>query len=108
MYNSTLYPLCEVFMPDAVVCQCGADALTKDPVGGGNLTLKAYTTCVTHVANLSKPTLFLGGGVYFYKYLTCNCLTFFQHLLEYNVILVSWMSLYDTIFNPISRSLFLL
>lgn len=56
-------------MPDAVVCQCGADALSQDPLGGGNLTLEAYTTCVTHVANLSKPTLFLGGGVYLSSYL---------------------------------------
>ncbi|KAG0721874.1 Histone deacetylase 8 [Chionoecetes opilio] len=59
-----LYPLCEVFLPDAVVCQCGGDALSRDPVGGGNLTLGAYTTCVTHVLNLAKPTLFLGGGGY--------------------------------------------
>ncbi|XP_063869215.1 histone deacetylase 8-like isoform X1 [Scylla paramamosain] len=64
LFESILYPLCEVFIPDAVVCQCGADALSQDPLGGGNLTLKAYTTCVTHVANLSKPTLFLGGGGY--------------------------------------------
>lgn len=64
LFESILYPLCEVFMPDAVVCQCGADALSQDPLGGANLTLEAYTRCVTHVANLAKPTLFLGGGGY--------------------------------------------
>lgn len=81
---SILYPLCEVFMPDAVVCQCGADALSQDPLGGANLTLEAYTKCVTHVANLSKPTLFLGGGEYVWEcsFIICACSSYHDFFFD--------------------------
>lgn len=59
---SILYNLCEVYLPSAVVCQCGADAISGDPLGGANLTPEVYSACVRHVLNLNKPTLFLGGG----------------------------------------------
>ncbi|XP_069957053.1 uncharacterized protein [Cherax quadricarinatus] len=64
LVESILYNLCEVYMPNAVVCQCGGDAVIGDPLGGGNLTPEAFRVCVRHVLNLNKPTLFLGGGGY--------------------------------------------
>ncbi|XP_045593976.2 LOW QUALITY PROTEIN: histone deacetylase 8 [Procambarus clarkii] len=64
LFESILYNLCEVYMPNAVVCQCGADAVSGDPLGGGNLTPEAFKSCVRHILNLHKPTLFLGGGGY--------------------------------------------
>ncbi|XP_042218643.1 histone deacetylase 8-like isoform X2 [Homarus americanus] len=64
LIESILYNLCEVYLPDAVVCQCGADAICGDPLGGANLTPEAFRACVRHVLNLNKPTLFLGGGGY--------------------------------------------
>lgn len=64
LFESILYELCEVYFPDAVVCQCGADAISGDPIGGGNLTPEAFRSCIQHIRNLNKPTLFLGGGGY--------------------------------------------
>ena len=51
-----------MFNPDAVVCQCGADTLVCDPVGGANITIDGMKACVQQVLHLNKPTLFLGGG----------------------------------------------
>ena len=37
------------FKPDCIVTQCGADSLSKDPMGGFNLTLDSITACVDDV-----------------------------------------------------------
>lgn len=50
------------FMPDAIVVQCGADALAHDPYGGAGLSLKGYCSCIQKVLDKRKPTLLLGGG----------------------------------------------
>ncbi|XP_045771115.1 histone deacetylase 8-like isoform X1 [Maniola jurtina] len=52
------------FMPDAIVVQCGADALAHDPLGGAGLTLKGYCLCIQKILDKRKPTLILGGGGY--------------------------------------------
>ncbi|KAL1138657.1 hypothetical protein AAG570_008719 [Ranatra chinensis] len=52
------------FPPDAIVVQCGADGLAGDPLGGFNLTPKAYGHCVKTLMDFKKPTLILGGGGY--------------------------------------------
>ena len=52
------------FRPEAIVCQCGADALTGDPLGTFNLTLAAYQRSVAFVKSLRLPLLLLGGGGY--------------------------------------------
>ncbi|KAJ0173056.1 hypothetical protein K1T71_011232 [Dendrolimus kikuchii] len=52
------------FEPDAIVLQCGADALAHDPHGGANLTTKGYSNCVRMVLDKRKPSMLLGGGGY--------------------------------------------
>ncbi|CAG4932780.1 unnamed protein product [Colias eurytheme] len=54
----------EKFEPEAVVVQCGADALARDPNGGAGLTTKSYCKCIRDVLNKNKPTVLLGGGGY--------------------------------------------
>ena len=56
--------IAETFCPDAIVCQCGADALSGDPLGGFNLTQDSYLQCVLDILATNKPTIFLGGGGY--------------------------------------------
>ncbi|XP_045123574.1 histone deacetylase 8-like isoform X2 [Portunus trituberculatus] len=60
LFESILYPLCEVFMPDAVVCQCGADALSQDPLGGGGYnksnTAKLWTAITATVLKCPVST----------------------------------------------------
>lgn len=57
------------FSPNCIVVQCGADGLVGDPIGGFNLTPKAFAECVKNIMKWEKPTLFLGGGnKYFFIY----------------------------------------
>ncbi|CAM9211997.1 unnamed protein product [Phaeothamnion confervicola] len=52
------------FAPEALVLQCGADALAGDPLGGFGLTTAGLQRCVERVAALRRPLLLLGGGGY--------------------------------------------
>ncbi|KAK3096748.1 hypothetical protein FSP39_002875 [Pinctada imbricata] len=51
----------EVFIPDAVVCQCGADGLAGDPMDSFNLTHLALAKPLYFITNWKIPTLILGG-----------------------------------------------
>ncbi|XP_073948361.1 histone deacetylase 8-like isoform X2 [Choristoneura fumiferana] len=53
-----------LFAPDAIVVQCGADALAGDPNGGAGVTARGYCACVSRVLDEKKPTMLLGGGGY--------------------------------------------
>ena len=50
------------FDPQAIVCQCGADALNGDPMATYNLTLRGYGESLEHILGWKRPTLLLGGG----------------------------------------------
>ena len=52
----------EAFAPAAIVLQCGADALTRDPLGELNLTTDCFAAVVRHVQAWQLPLLILGGG----------------------------------------------
>ncbi len=62
------------FRPEAIVCQCGADALANDPLGTFNLTPAAYARCITVIQGYQLPTLYLGGGGY-HKANASRCFT---------------------------------
>lgn len=50
--------------PDVLVLQCGCDGVCGDPLGGFNLSGKAYTSCVSYLLDFHMPLLILGGGGY--------------------------------------------
>ena len=52
----------DVFKPQAVVCQCGADCLAGDPMGIYNLTPQGMAHCVDTIHAWDLPLLLLGGG----------------------------------------------
>ncbi|CAF0969630.1 unnamed protein product [Brachionus calyciflorus] len=54
----------EIYRPNAVVLQCGADSLTGDRLGCFNLTLKGHGRCVEFMKSFNLPILLLGGGGY--------------------------------------------
>jgi len=54
----------DVFKPEVIVCQCGADGLTADPLGGFNLTSSGLVRCVELVLTRNVGTMLLGGGGY--------------------------------------------
>jgi histone deacetylase 1/2 len=54
----------EIYQPNAIVLQCGADSLTGDRLGCFNLTLKGHGKCVEFMKSYNLPLLLLGGGGY--------------------------------------------
>jgi len=54
----------EIYQPNAIVLQCGADSLTGDRLGCFNLTLKGHGKCVEFMKSFNLPLLLLGGGGY--------------------------------------------
>lgn len=54
----------EIFKPEAIVLQCGADSLGGDRLGKFNLNIRAHGKCVEYVKSFRLPLLILGGGGY--------------------------------------------
>ena len=54
----------DVYRPDAIVMQCGADSLRGDKLGMFNLSLKGHANALEYINKKNLPTLFLGGGGY--------------------------------------------
>ncbi len=57
----------EVFQPNAVVLQCGADSLSGDKLGCLNLTMHGHAHCVQYLRKKNVPLILLGGGGYTVK-----------------------------------------
>ncbi|KAG1678678.1 Histone deacetylase 8 [Nymphon striatum] len=68
------------FKPDAIVCQCGADCLTGDPMLGFNVTSSALGTCIQYLLSWKVPILFLGGGGY-HMANTARCWTYLTSVI---------------------------
>jgi histone deacetylase 8 len=64
LFSSVFQPLREAFRPSAVVVQCGADCLARDPMGGFSLTEAGPMAAVLEVQRAGLPLLLLGGGGY--------------------------------------------
>lgn len=52
------------YQPKVIICQCGADGLTGDPMNAFNLTIEGYSRCVQQLIAFKKPLILLGGGGY--------------------------------------------
>ena len=50
------------YQPECIVCQCGADTMSGDPMGTFNMTNKGVASCLKRVLQSRLPLLILGGG----------------------------------------------
>uniref|UniRef100_A0A0D9WGJ9 Histone deacetylase n=1 Tax=Leersia perrieri TaxID=77586 RepID=A0A0D9WGJ9_9ORYZ len=68
VYQSLFKPIVskamEVFDPEAVVLQCGADSLSGDRLGSMELSVRGHAECVSFLRGFNRPLLLLGGGGY--------------------------------------------
>lgn len=64
IFEPVMSKVMEIYQPNAIVLQCGADSLTGDRLGCFNLTLKGHGKCVEFIKSYNLPTLMLGGGGY--------------------------------------------
>ncbi len=59
-----IVPRVEAFRPDAVILQCGADALEEDPLARLSLSNNAHVGVLAALRPLSPRLMLLGGGGY--------------------------------------------
>lgn len=64
IFQPVMSKVMELYQPNAVVLQCGADSLTGDRLGCFNLTLKGHGRCVEFIRSYNLPLLLVGGGGY--------------------------------------------
>ena len=64
LFKQTVGPCIEVYNPNAIVIQCGADSLGGDRLGCFNLNVQAHGECVNYVKSFDLPLLVVGGGGY--------------------------------------------
>ncbi|WP_420818852.1 acetoin utilization protein AcuC [Oceaniglobus ichthyenteri] len=62
--DSLILPRLAAFRPEAIVLQCGADAVLEDPLSRLTLSNNAHVAVVNAVRALSPRLLVLGGGGY--------------------------------------------
>lgn len=64
LVGDSIGPLLEGFRPEALVIQCGADALADDPLGKQDLSNGALWRAVAALKGIAPRLLVLGGGGY--------------------------------------------
>ena len=62
--DAIILPVVQRFRPDAIVLQCGADALTEDPQSGLAMSNNAHWAVVVALQQMTPRYLVLGGGGY--------------------------------------------
>ncbi|XP_037819946.1 histone deacetylase 8-like [Lucilia sericata] len=53
-----------LYQPNVVIVQCGADVIVGDPLGGTNLIPEDLIECMQYILSYELPSLILGGGGY--------------------------------------------
>lgn len=64
LLEEAILPLAAAFRPDAVMLQCGADALEEDPMARLSLSNRALWRVVRALAGIASRFVVLGGGGY--------------------------------------------
>ncbi|KAI3996108.1 hypothetical protein MKX01_018177 [Papaver californicum] len=64
MFQPIIQKVMEVYQPEAVVLQCGADSLSGDRLGCFNLSIKGHADCLRYLRSFNVPLMVLGGGGY--------------------------------------------
>ncbi|KAK2389577.1 histone deacetylase [Trifolium repens] len=64
LFRPIMQKVMDVYKPDAVVLQCGADSLSGDRLGCFNLSVKGHADCLRFLRSFNVPLMVLGGGGY--------------------------------------------
>ena len=54
----------DIYQPNAIWMQCGADSLKGDSIGCFNLSIQAHAWAIRHILKKNIPVVFSGGGGY--------------------------------------------
>ncbi|KAK9866799.1 hypothetical protein WJX84_009469 [Apatococcus fuscideae] len=64
LFKPVMQKVMQIYQPEVVVCQCGADSLAGDKLGAFNLSMKGHAECLSFMRSFGVPMLVLGGGGY--------------------------------------------
>ncbi|KAK9117255.1 hypothetical protein Sjap_016202 [Stephania japonica] len=64
LFRPIMLKVMEVYQPDVIVLQCGADSLSGDRLGCFNLSVKGHADCLRFLRSFNIPLMVLGGGGY--------------------------------------------
>jgi histone deacetylase 1/2 len=64
LFKPIMAKVMEMFKPDAIVFQSGADSLSGDRLGCFNLSIRGHAECLRYMQTFGVPLLLLGGGGY--------------------------------------------
>lgn len=64
LFRPIIQKVMDIYQPDAVVLQCGADSLSGDRLGCFNLSVKGHADCLRFLRSFNVPLMVLGGGGY--------------------------------------------
>ncbi|KAL6011420.1 Histone deacetylase 6 [Asimina triloba] len=64
LFRPIIQKVMEIYQPNAVVLQCGADSLTGDRLGCFNLSVRGHADCLRFLRSFNVPLMVLGGGGY--------------------------------------------
>jgi histone deacetylase 1/2 len=64
LFKPIMAKVMEVFKPEAIVFQSGADSLSGDRLGCFNLSIRGHAECLRYMQTFGVPLLLLGGGGY--------------------------------------------
>ncbi|KAI3937592.1 hypothetical protein MKW92_021272 [Papaver armeniacum] len=64
LFRPVIQKVMQVYQPNAVVLQCGADSLSGDRLGCFNLSIEGHADCLRYLRSFNLPLMVLGGGGY--------------------------------------------
>jgi histone deacetylase 1/2 len=64
LFENVISKTMEMFRPEVIVLQCGADSLAYDKLGHFNLSTKGHGKCIQFMKKFGVPLMILGGGGY--------------------------------------------
>ena len=64
LYKPIMAKVMQVFQPEAIVFQSGADSLSGDRLGCFNLSIRGHAECLKYMQTFNVPMIVLGGGGY--------------------------------------------
>ncbi|EOA25365.1 hypothetical protein CARUB_v10018697mg [Capsella rubella] len=72
LFRPVITKAMEVYQPEVIVLQCGADSLADDMAPKFNLKIKGHGDCLQFIRSFNVPLMVLGGGGYHFE-LAARC-----------------------------------
>lgn len=79
LFRPVIHKVMEIYQPEALVLQSGADSLTGDLSGRFNFSVRGHADILRYIRSFNVPLMVLGGGGYTLRNVA-RCWCFEVHL----------------------------